>query len=204
MKRESGFTLVELMISLAIFALLVTLAYGSVNLLMDANRRVQEPQADFQQLQWAMALVERDLHQMVLRKRNTGYSEQEAALVVPEDTGLGVLLTFTRGGNPDMAWQLRDGSGQMRSTLQRVNYALENKTLVRHSWDLVDYVDNTEPVTTTLLTQIEAIKLRFLATKGGEFQTTWSETEKLPVAIEIIIKHERFGELRRIFLVCLS
>ena len=103
-----------------------------------------------------------------------------------------------------MAWQLRDGSGQMRSTLQRVNYALENKTLVRHSWDLVDYVDNTEPVTTTLLTQIEAIKLRFLATKGGEFQTTWSETEKLPVAIEIIIKHERFGELRRIFLVCLS
>ncbi len=204
MKRESGFTLVELMISLAIFALLVTLAYGSVNLLMDANRRVQEPQADFQQLQWAMALVERDLHQMVLRKRNAGYSEQEAALIVPEDSGLGALLTFTRGGNPDMAWQLRDGSGQMRSTLQRVSYALENKTLVRRSWDLVDYVDNTEPVTTTLLTQIEAVKLQFLATKGGEFQTTWSETEKLPVAIEIIIKHERFGELRRIFLVCLS
>ena len=204
MKHESGFTLVELMISLAIFALLVTLAYGSVNLLLDANRRVQEPQADFQQLQWAMVLLERDIHQVVLRKRNTGYNEQEPALLVSEDRGLGALLTFTRGGNPDMAWQLRNDAGQMRSTLQRVSYELEDKTLVRHSWDLVDYVDNTEPVTKKLLTQVEAVNLRFLATKGGEFQTTWSETEKLPVAIEVTIKHERFGELRRIFLVCLS
>lgn len=204
MRLVRGFTLVELMISLAIFALLVTMAYGSVNLLLDANRRIQEPQADFQQLQWAMLLLERDVHQMVLRKRNAGYNDQEAALLVPEDS-MGALMTFTRGGNPDMGWQLRDGgSGQMRSTLQRVSYALEDKKLVRRSWNLIDYADNAEAVSVDLFMQISAVKLRFLATKGGEFQDTWTETEKLPLAIEVSIKHERFGELKRIFLVCLS
>ncbi|OQX06678.1 MAG: hypothetical protein BWK73_30245 [Thiothrix lacustris] len=54
MKQARGFTLVELMISLAIFALLLTLSYQSVNLLLDAGRQVAEPQAELQQLHCAL------------------------------------------------------------------------------------------------------------------------------------------------------
>ncbi len=200
MKTQQGFTLVELMISIAIFALLVTMAYQSVNLLMDANQRIQAPQADFQALQRAMVILERDLQQLVNRKQTTGFGEQNAALSGNSESDMNTLLEFTRGGNPDIAWELRK-EGQMRSTLQRVRYVLENKTLVRQSWNLVDHVDNDEPVSMPLLTQVKAIKFRFQAAKGEDFKDMPPTGEKLPVAIEISLEHERFGLIRRIFLI---
>ena len=203
MKKTQGFTLVEVMISLAIFALLVTMAYQSLNLLLESNRRIQQPQADLQQLEWAMLLIGQDLQQLVPRKRNAGYNNYEAALVVPEtDNAWGTLLTFTRGGNPDLAWQTR---GQMRSHLQRVSYLLENNTLIRKSWNIVDYAENTDPAVVELLTQVKKIQFRFLSQRGKEFTTTWTaDADSLPLAVEVTIDHEVFGEIQRIFLVYLS
>lgn len=200
MRRSRGFTLVELMISLAIFALMVTLAYQSVDLLMDANRKVKEPQMAFQQLQRAVMFVERDMHQLVPRKRNNGYGQQEAALYRPKDEGVGVLLAFTRGGNPDVAWELR-ASGLMRSSLQRVRYVLDDGRLIRESWNLVDYAENTEPVSQVLLEGVKAVQFRFKPARDAEFRDDLPETgSKSPVAIEMTLEHEGFGNIKRIFL----
>ena len=167
---------------------------------MDANQRIQTPQADFQELQRAMVTLERDFHQLAQRKQTTGFGEQASALTVPMDNDLSMLVEFTRGGNPDIAWELRK-EGQMRSTLQRVRYVLDNKTLIRQNWNLVDHVDNNEPVAISLLTQVKSVKLRFQAAKGEDFKDTPPSGDKLPIAIEISLEHERFGLIRRIFLI---
>jgi general secretion pathway protein J len=200
MRRSSGFTLVELMISLAIFALMVTLAYQSVDVLMDANRRVKEPQEAFQQLQRALMFVERDMHQLVPRKRNNGYGQQEAAILRPKDDTAGVLLEFIRGGNPDVAWELR-ASGLMRSSLQRVRYVLEGNQLIRQSWNLVDYAENTEPVSLVLLDGVKSVQFRFKLARDADFTEDLPEGgAQLPVAIEMTLEHEVFGKITRIFL----
>lgn len=206
MKASRGFTLVELMISLAVFALLVTMAYQSVNLLIEANRRVAAPQTEFQQLQRAMVLLERDLHQLVLlRPRNTGFSQDnakdKAAIMLPRNSGDGVLLEFTRGGNPDLAWQLRS-EAFMRSTLQRVRYVYRDKQLLRETWNLIDRVESARPVSNVLFDGIEkAPVFRFMAKRGDRFRTNLPQQPDQLAAIEVVLNHERFGELRRIFIV---
>ncbi len=158
------------MISLAIFALMMTLAYQSVNMLLDAGRQVEQPQAEFQQLQRAMVFVERDMHQLALLRPmntavNSGLGQRESNSIVQPDE-VGVLLEFTRGGNPDVAWQLR-ASGLMRSGLQRVRYVLEDGKLLRQTWNLVDHVENEEPVSLVLLDGVEGEpRFRFLSAAG--------------------------------------
>lgn len=206
-KRSQGFSLVELMIALAIFALLVTLAYQAVNLLLDAGRRVETPQRELQELQRAMVVIERDLHQLaLLRPANTGnpFSAGQAAsnsIQQPEETG--VLLAFTRGGNPDVAWQARDG-GLRRSTLQRVRYVWEEGRLLRQTWNLVDHVETAEPVSQVLLAGLSAApQFRFKSERGGNFTAVLPRERQKLVAIELNLQHERFGKLQRIFMVYL-
>lgn len=203
MRRSGGFTLVELMISLAIFALMVTLAYQSVNLLLDAGRRVEGPQAEFQQLQRAMAFVERDLHQLaLLRPMNTGsVGGENNSIMQFEDAG--VLLEFTRGGNPDVAWQLR-ASGQMRSSMQRVRYMLEDGKLLRQTWNLVDHVESEQPVSLVLLDGVEdEPRFRFKLERGGEFTDKLAKQKEKLVSVEFSLQHKRFGNVRRIFMTYL-
>jgi general secretion pathway protein J len=203
MKQMRGFTLVELMISLAIFALMLTLAYQSVNVLLDAGRQVAEPQAELQQLQRAMLFIERDMRQLaVLRPMNTGLGQRENNSISQPDA-LGVLLEFTRGGNPDVAWQLRE-SGLMRSDLQRVRYVLEDGKLLRQTWNLVDHLDTDAPVSLVLLEGVEGEPhFRFLAARGGEFKDDLPKERATLVAIEFSLKHRRFGEVTRTFTVYL-
>jgi general secretion pathway protein J len=199
MKRSHGFTLVELMISLAIFALMITLAYQSVNTLLDTGREVEGPQVEFQQLQRAMVFVERDMQQLaLLRPMNPGVGQREAGSISkPEEPG--VLLEFTRGGNSDVAWQLR-ASGLMRSGLQRVRYVLEDGKLLRQTWNLVDHVENEEPVSLVLLEGMEGeAGFRFMTTRGGEFKDTLPKPKAALVAVEFSLKHKRFGTIRRVF-----
>lgn len=200
MRRSQGFTLLELMIALAVFALMVTLSYGSVSLLMDASRRTEGRQADLQQLQRAMLFLERDVHQLVNRRANIGYGETLPAVEKPDNAN--GVLELTRGGNPDMAWQLRT-SELMRSTLQRVRYTLDGKKLIRESWNLIDRADAQEPVSMVLLDGVKSIEIGFIDDKN-KVQDDWSEEKKgLPRAIEVALEHDDFGEIKRIILVYL-
>lgn len=208
MRRNDGFTLVELMISLAIFSLMITLAYQSVNVLLDAGRQVEQPQAELQQLQRAMAFIERDMRQLALLRpkqeafQSIGVPPKPSNSIVQPDE-LGVLLEFTRAGNPDVAWQLR-AAGQMRSSLQRVRYVVEDGTLLRQTWNLVDRVEQATPVSLILLTGVEGEpRLRFQAGRGGEFTDVLPKDRATLTAVEFSLRHKRFGVLRRIFIAYL-
>ena len=207
-RHSRGFTLVELMISLAIFSLMISLAYQSVSVLMDTGRQVEQPQAEFQQLQRALVFVERDLHQLTLLRptstvvytTDTGQRENNS-ITRPDE--MGVLLEFTRGGNPDVAWQLRS-SGLMRSGLQRVRYVLDNGKLLRQTWNLVDHVDDEKPVSLVLLEGVEGEpSFRFLTGRGGSFKDDLPKDKSMLVAVEFSLKHKRFGDIRRVFTVYL-
>lgn len=206
-RYTQGFSLVELMIALAIFALLVTMAYQSVTLLLDAGRRVETPQRELQELQRAMVIIERDFHQLaLLRPANTGNpfsAEQAASNSIHRPDSTGVLLEFTRGGNPDVAWQARD-TALRRSTLQRVRYVWEEGRLLRQTWNLVDHVETAEPVSQVLLTGLTAApQLRFKHERGGPFEGDLPRERQKLLAIALSLQHARFGEIRRIFMVYL-
>lgn len=202
MKRVAGFSLMELLIALAVFALVVTLAYQSINLLLDAGRRVEPAQQAWQQLQRAVIFIERDMYQLaLLRPRNNGNLGQNpmAGSIQQLSNQPEVLLEFTRAGNPDVAWQLRENALQ-RSTLQRVRYTFQDGRLLRQTWNLVDHVDNAEPTTHVLLEGLDAMpRLRFKVKRDGEFDTALPPDRQHLVAVEWLLEHKEFGRVLRVF-----
>jgi len=201
MRRSDGFSLMELLIALAIFSVLVMLSYRSVDLLLDAQASNGERHRVLQQWQRALVLLERDLHQVVQREQNSGYGTFLPALDVPDNA----LLALTRGGNPDLGWELRNGGqGQMRSYLQRVEYVLEDGKLLRRSWDWVDHAESTEPVELVLLAaDVAEVGFRFMDDKKTwQSAGDWS-SRVLPKAIELTLRHEKLGEIKRVFVIYL-
>jgi general secretion pathway protein J len=193
MKQSVGFSLVELLIALAILAILMGVTFQSVQLLIESDRNMKDQQVTLQNIQRAFMYMERDLRQIVPRPVNDGFAQQAAITTQANNN----LLEFTKGGNPDLGWQLRK-TGQMRSSLQRVAYKLEGKNLIRSTWSLVDHASQEKPVTEVLLPRIKAIKIEFKQVGTEEWNAEPSNTE-LPQAIAINLQHEFFGDIRRIF-----
>lgn len=101
LKQQTGFSLVELLIALAILAILIVVTFQSVQLLIESDRNMKEQQATLQNLQRAFMYMERDLRQIMPRPVNDGFAQQAA--ITQADNA---LIEFTKG-NPDLGWELR-------------------------------------------------------------------------------------------------
>ncbi|MFT6268160.1 MAG: general secretion pathway protein J [Alphaproteobacteria bacterium] len=197
-KNQLGFTLLEIVIAIAIFSLL---ALGANSLLSTVTRSSEisaQRESQLEQLQRAMLIIERDFLQIQVRiPRTQGVANN---LVISggefefesDADGVG----FVRGGwrNP----QLRLN----RSSLQNVAYRLQENRLERLHTDYVDAVLGTEPNIRVLLDDVTDFKIEVLR----EVQTDlkWSDTipdVDLPFAIAIIITTDTFGVIRREFQV---
>lgn len=188
--KNRGFTLLELLIAMIIFSIMSLMAYGGLANMLKSNEATEEYDQDLKSLQRAMMFIERDFRQLVPRPRRVDYTNLAAAL----SSGLDAegVVEFTRSGNPNPA-------NQLRSSLQRIQYDLEDKKLLRKSWNLVDHV-GAEPVVMPLLTDVEEFRLRFMD-KANEWQENWGSEKQqviLPKAIELTLEHQRWGKIIRV------
>lgn len=186
--REFGFTLVELLVAIAVFSLMTVVAYAGIASIMKNDRVSLEHETALKKLQRTLVFVEKDLRQLSLRPRNTGYSELIPAVKSGSGYDAG-LLEFTRAGNSNP-------NDLSRSSLQRIRYVLEDNKLQRLSWNLVDHND-AEPLTMNLLDEVSAIGFSFFSV-AGENESEWTKDE-LPIGIELTLTHERWGDVRRVF-----
>lgn len=186
-KEQTGFTLLELLVAMVIFSLMSVMAYGGLSNVIKGNEVIAEQEKRLKELQRTMMFLERDMRQIVPRPRSTGFNEFAKAF----DYGLDSdgLLEFTRAGNPNPI-------AQVRSSLQRVRYDLEEKVLIRKSWALVDHI-NLEPTSMKLLNDVESLKLRLLD-KNNEWQDNWKQLKEIPQAVEITIDHTNWGKIKRL------
>lgn len=192
-----GFTLMELLVALFVFAILAGFSFRAVTALTASEQDVKDQMGALSELQRAVLFWERDIRQIVDRPAQQGFDVQKDAVALPEGNG---ILEFTRGGNPDYL-------EQVRSSLQRVRYALTDEgVLVRQSWNIVDHVDDAVPLDMPLLRGVEAVSVSFL--ENGEWGEAIADPgvddegqprkKALPAAIALQLTHERFGEIRRV------
>jgi general secretion pathway protein J len=111
------------------------------------------------------------------------------------------MVDLTRAG-----WS--NTAGQQRSTLQRVSYALVGDVLKRSYQTNLDTVQGNKPVVQDLLTGVKGVRLRYLDSNQA-WQNQWPETTAIqnssnsdlqsrPVAVEIIIQFKDWGAIRRL------
>lgn len=198
MNANRGFTLLELIVVIAIFAVFSLLAYGGLDSVLRTRQQVEQSQERLAELQKAYQRLRDDLQQVAARPIRNGYGDTEAALVGYESP---LTLEFTRGG-----W--RNPVQQPRSTLERVNYRLDEQKLLRNSFRVLDRAQDSKATELVLLTGVETWSLRYLDA-GDEWRPRWPESSAPlqaggplpppPRAVEITLRTKDLGELRWLF-----
>ncbi len=195
-RRERGFTLLELLIAVAIFALLALATYRMLSSVMQADSATREHEQQLRELVRAMAAFERDVLQIVPRPVRDPFGVNRAALMGEE--GDSTALEFTRTG-----W--RNPMGAPRSRLLRVRWELSGELLQRRYWNVLDQAQDSQPQVQGVLDGVTSFTLRYMD-RQGQWQTNWppddgSESERfelLPKALELVLEHRRYGKLRRV------
>jgi general secretion pathway protein J len=199
-QNPHGFTLLELLVAVAVFAVLSAMAYGGLRNVIDNSQQTETAMKRLQQVQLAMLKISRDLTQLSPRNIRDEYGNSRAYLLTVQ--GDDIFIEFTRGGR-------RNPAELLRSHLQRVAYKIEENTLSRLHWPHLDRTQEMQPYESVLLEEVESASVRFLDI-NNEWHDEWpplsatGQTDGDPAAlsaIEFTVILQDWGELVRIFMV---
>jgi general secretion pathway protein J len=200
-----GFTLIEVLIAMSITALVAMLSFSSLSAVLDSAEMLRDRGQRVSEINRAFTLVSRDLNNFVARPVRDELGQLESAMM--GEVVITGGISFTRGGwhNPNQ---------QLRSSLQRVRYALEDDVLWRESYTVLDRTAESEPQRAELLTGVDSFELAFLGEnteqRGEELDTQeWPDSWGVsvdsraivapPQAVELTVLLQDWGELRWLY-----
>lgn len=197
MRSTRGFTLIEVLVAMAIFAVLSVLAYGALSQTLISREVLSSRMERLQAVQRTVRLITRDFLQLAPRpvrgELGDGY---EPALSTAFSSGFAVELT--RGGwtNP-MALP--------RGTQQRAAYRLEEDELIRYHWNVLDHTFSNEIIGVSLLDGVNGVAFLFMQ-ENGDWTDQWPPSGRegplglrlRPRAVQIVLDLVDEGEITRI------
>ena len=193
--KQRGFTLIEMMIAIAIFALLSLGAYQVLQGVLRSDEISRDRGDALKQLQRAMVIVERDFQQMNARHNRS----DDELTAMPLQAGKFMFdsdddgIAFTRSGWRNPLSQLP------RSSLQRVIYRVKDAHLERLSYVYLDPAIGEEPNRKLILANVEAMTFEFY--HENKWAETWSNKTALPDGVKVTFTLKRFGKIERLFLL---
>lgn len=184
-----GFTLVEMLVATAIFALAAALAWGGLRSVVEARAVIDAQNERLGRLQFAVGMVERDLRSVVARGVRDNYGA-----VLPALAGARDRIEFSH---------LRVASvlAPQRSQIERVGYRVVDGELQRWRWQVLDRAPGSQPQRDPLLDQVDELRLVYLSADGREL-AQWPLPDAIPDlpprAVEVTLKLKDYGEIRRV------
>ena len=190
-RTASGFTLIEVLIAVTVFAVLAGAVYFSLNLLADAAFTQRQRSAELADLQRALARLDADLRQMVTRPARSADGALQPALA-----GSRTGLEATRSGwlNPQQ---------HQRSELQRFGWQSDGQALIRTTWPVTDLAPGTRSVAEEVLAPVAEVEFAYLSATG-QWLESWPESEALaglPQAVRYRLDSGRFGFIERLIVL---
>lgn len=180
-KPQAGFTLLELIIAIAIFALLSVGCWRLFEGVLRVERSNSAHQHALRELQRAVGVIERDVLHLVTSAEHPGFA------LYPD------RLNLLRAN-----W--RNPLDQPRSELQEVSYQLQEGVLWRYSRGL----EGTALQKQQLLSDVHHVRWRFFDRQTG-WRTDWPRDERapkgVPKALELQLSAGRFEGVRRVLLL---
>ncbi|GAA6152188.1 type II secretion system minor pseudopilin GspJ [Pseudoteredinibacter isoporae] len=199
--RESGFTLMELLLAIGIFSVI---SVGAFRLIDDSLRNIR--QADqryerFSHLSLCLDLFEQSLLQAVARPVREEYGDLREAF-----TGDSQSVEFTHfgWGNPISSWQGDLKRSRFETALIQDDEGMRDVWKLKQ-WPVLDRAYDSE-ADTIVSCEFEQVELRY-AGKIDDWYNSWPVSDvnnsksRMPVAVELTVSVQGFGEIQRFFTV---
>lgn len=195
-RRCTGFTLLEMVVAIGIFAVIAAISYGSLNSFLDARAQIDERRKEINAIQTAMTLMELDFRYAVDRSVRDQYGDNEPAFITGGNGGssVGELVRMTTA-------QPAVGVGT-KHRLKRVAWRLNDGKLSRVTWRVLERDIDSPEYERTLLESVEDFDLRYFGfNEDDELQITdeWLEGITIPAGLEVRFSVRGYGEFRRVF-----
>jgi general secretion pathway protein J len=190
-----GFTLIEVMVAISVFATLSFSAYQVVNQVQRSNELSLEKSERIKQLQRSLAFLDNDFRQIVARPFRTNGEKVSDKLLSADEYLLdsesqGILFVRLGWQNPQQAFP--------RGEITKVGYRLVENTIERLWWRYPDTPVGQKPVVTPLIDGVEELNFEFYNDK--KWLKIWDVKNQLPKAIKVIITFKDYGDVERIYL----
>jgi len=206
-----GFTLVEVLVAIAITALVAVVSYSALSAALASAERLRVSAQRVQEIGQVMSMLSRDIRQTANRTVIDEFGQRTPAVLGGELAR--DMLTVTRAG-----WH--NSTGSPRGTLQRVDWWLEGETLWRGYFPVLDRTPGTERIETAVLDGVERFEVRFLPSVAAleinrddvidrrNWEDSWvadlSQPDQglpPPAAVEVTMEVSGLGEVTRLYVL---
>ncbi|HET7033924.1 MAG TPA: type II secretion system minor pseudopilin GspJ [Casimicrobiaceae bacterium] len=178
-QRPYGFTLIELMIALAILGLVSVFGYRALASLTDSEAQLSAEAQHWRELDALFARLEADMREALPRDVRTGGGTEPAWLGDVDDSG-NAQLRFSRAG-PEFV-------SEPGSAGQRIGYRLRGGAIEVLYWPRLDQPATVAPQPYGLAGGIVAFRVDYLDSVGA-WRTRWPVLGESPVprALRVVI-----------------
>lgn len=192
-RKTTGFTLLELLVAIAIFSVLSVTAYSGLKNFLTAQKTLQAVDAEFASLHRAIMLIEADLSNAITRGVRDEFGDDVAAMRLAADG----VLEFTRK-RPDIPLEFS------LADMARVEYALDGGVVSRKVWEQLDRVPDSKFEQRDLMSGVQGISWEFYQNGWQDYwplrQDPLSRT-RLPAAVRLTLALDNGRSLQRVILI---
>ncbi len=190
---QKGFTLIEMLMALAVLSIVLAIGYGSLSQLLAQQIKLNNNHQQIRDLQVMMQLMEYDFAFASRRRIRNEYASRLTAF-----SGEPEKLNLTSNGR-------RMSKGIRQSRLQHIEYEFKNNTLRRLVWQALDGFRKEDQTVSISLVHIEGLKWQFLS-PTGVWENTWPAigqggSSSLPRAVQLNMELSKVGPMQQIFLL---
>jgi len=193
--RATGFSLIEMLVAVAVLAVLASVSFRGLNSVLDAEAGVAAQTRRWNEFAIVTSHLGRDLSLAVAWPvRDAADNDRPALSLHPAPGGdAGAQLAFTRLGEA--------GGAGATGELRRVAWRLRGGALEYLVWPAVDAASGALPVVSVVLENVADLQLRALG-DDGRWRGAWpagARADALPRAVEVQILLAGGERISRLF-----
>lgn len=195
--KNKGFTLIEILIAIAVFAIIAGLTSSTLSQILQIKDNSKEQIAKINNLQLVISLLSKDIKQ--IHERPVRGNQMH---LFPSFIGQADYLEFTRGGN------VNPQALENRSTLVRIAYLCKENNLIRRVWSVLDAPDRDIYKDTIMLNSLKKCEFAYVGMHQN-IMPNWYQytirkdnknvTSPLPEAVQFKFNQEKIGGITLYF-----